>query len=77
MTEKLKLLTALMMDQTKNSKLSSAQKDALTPPEFNTLVPDNRRNPPLDRGQYTKIGGMWNLKHEIRSPKFYEILTKK
>ena len=77
MTEKLKLLTALMMDQTKNSKFSSAQKDALTPLEFNTLVLDNRRDPPLDRGQYTKIGGMWTLKYEIRSPKFYEIHTKK
>ena len=24
-----------------------------------------------------KIGGMWNLKHEIRSPKLYYLLIKK
>ena len=26
--------------------------------------------------QTTKIGGMWNLKHEISSPKFYELIIK-
>ena len=25
---------------------------------------------------FYKIGGMWNLKHKIISPKFYEILIK-
>ena len=40
------------------------------------VVPDNRRAPPLDGEHSTKIGGMWTLKHEIRSPKFYELLIK-
>ena len=38
------------------------------------MVPDNKRAPPWESGHYTKIGGMWTLKHEINSPKFYEIL---
>ena len=75
-TENLKVLTALMMDQTNNLKLSSAHKDASNPPDPTTMVPANRRDPPLDGGIYTKIGGMWTLKHEIISPKFYEILIK-
>ena len=46
------------------------------PLEPTTLALDNRRAPPLDGGNYTKIGGMWNLKHDIRSPKLYELLIK-
>ena len=30
----------------------------------------------MDGVQYTKIGVMWTLKHEIISPIFYEILIK-
>ena len=41
-----------------------------------TVVPANRRAPPLDCGHSTKIGGMWNLKHDIRSTKLYELLIK-
>ena len=63
-----------MMDQTNSSKLSPAQNDTSNTPDPTTVVPDNRRAPPLDGGQYTKINGMWTLKHEIGSPKFYELL---
>ena len=65
-----------MMDQTNNSKFSPAQKDTLNPSEPTTLVLDNRRANPLDGGYFTKIGGMWTIKHEIRSPKLYELLIK-
>ena len=30
----------------------------------------------MEGGHYTKIDGMWTLKHEISSPKFYELLIK-
>ena len=40
------------------------------------MVPDIRRDPPLDRGYSIKIGGMWTLKHEISSPIFYKLLIK-
>ena len=64
------------MDQTNNLEFSTAQKDALNTPDPTNVVPDNRRDPPLGEGYSTKIGGMWTLKHEISSPKFYEILIK-
>ena len=70
-TENLKVLTAFIMDQTNNFKFSLAQKDTSTLPDPTTMLPANRRDPPLDGGKYTNIGGMWTLKHEIRSPKFY------
>ena len=41
-----------------------------------TVVPYNNRDSPLEGGHYTIIGGMRDLKHEIISSKFYEILTK-
>ena len=40
------------------------------------MVLANNRDPPLDGGQSTKIGGMWTLKHEIISPKFYELIIR-
>ena len=78
-TEELKFLTAIitsMMDQTKNSKLSPAQKDISNPLDPNNVVPDNRRDPPFDGGHSTKIVDMCTLKNEISSPKFYELLIK-
>ena len=36
----------------------------------------NRNFPPLKGGHYNKIGVTWTLKHNISSPKFYEILVK-
>ena len=55
---------------------SPTQKDTSTPPETTTVVPSNRRDPPLEGGNSTKIGGVWTLKHEIISPKLYELLMK-
>ena len=40
------------------------------------MIPTNRRAPPLEGGQSTKIGGIWTLKHDISSQRFYEILVK-
>ena len=65
-----------MMDQTNNSKSSPTKNDTSTPLEPTTMVTTNRRATPLEVGHSIKIGGTWNLKHEISSPKFYEILTK-
>ena len=76
LTDNLQVLTALMTYKTNISKYSPAQKDTPTPPEPTTLVPTNKRAPPLEGGHSTKIHGMWTLKHEIRSPKFYELLIK-
>ena len=41
-----------------------------------TLFLYTNKAPPLEGGNYMKIGGMWNIKHEIRLSKFFELLTK-
>ena len=76
-TEDPKFLTATitsMIDQTKFFKFSPAQKDESNPQYPTTVVPDNTRDPPLDGGHSSKIGGMWNLKHDISPPKLYELI---
>ena len=40
-----------------------------------TVVPDNNKSPPLEVVHYIKYG-MWNIKHEIISPKIFELLIK-
>ena len=74
--ETLKVFTTLVMDQGNIPKSSPNYKDTSIPPEHTTVIPTNRRDPPLDEKHYTKIGGMWNIKDNISSPKFYEILVK-
>ena len=61
-------------DHINTFKYSPTQKYSPTPPYPTTVVPDNKNSPPLDGGQSTKIGGIWTLKHEISSPKLYELL---
>ena len=41
-----------------------------------TVVPTNKKVPPLEGVHYTKIGDMSTLKHEIISSKFYDFLLK-
>ena len=76
-TEDIQKLTTFMMNQAKISKSSPAQKDTSTTPDPTTVVQTNRRDPPLKGGHSNNIGGMWTLKHEIISPKFYELLINK
>ena len=38
------------------------------------MVHTNRKVAPLEGGHSKKIGGIWTLKHEINSPKFYELV---
>ena len=65
-----------MMDQTNISKSSPAQKDTSTPPDPTTTVQTNRKAPALEGDIPENIGGMWTLKHEISSTRFYELLIK-
>ena len=76
LTEDIKAMLAAILDQTNTFKSSPTQKDSPKPPDPTTVYPDNIRSPPLYGGTYTKIGGMWTLKHTIRSLKFYELLIK-
>ena len=58
------------------SKSSIDQKDLPKSQYLTPVVPSNRRDPSLEGGHSTKIDGMWNLKHEKISPKFYELFIK-
>ena len=60
-----------MMDQIGMFKSLLSQRDSPNLQDPTTVVPANRRDPSFDGIHSTKIGGMWNLKHEISSPKFY------
>ena len=74
--ETLKFFTKFMMDKSNIPKSSPTQKDTSAPSDPTNIVPTNRRDPPLEGRHFTKIGGMWNLKHEIISPRIYELLIK-
>ena len=80
-TEDLKSMITLtitsMMDQINISKSSPDHEYSPKCPYPNTLVLANRRAPPLGGKNSTKIGGIWTLKHEISSQKYYELLIKK
>ena len=67
---------ASMMDQIKISKYSPEKKDLPKSQDPTTVVPANNKAPPLEGGNSTNIGVMWSLKHDISSPKFYELLIK-
>ena len=58
LTETLNKLRAFMMDHTKNSEYSPAQKYTWTPLDPTTVVPANKRVPTLEGGHPTKSGGM-------------------
>ena len=76
LTEILNQVLSEMKDKNNISKSSPSQKDTSTPPDPTTTVQTNRKAPPLEGGISENIGGMWTLKHDIRSPRFYELLTK-
>ena len=76
-TEDFKAMLTAITYQIYTLKYSSTQKYSPNPQEHTTAVPDNRSYPPLYGGKYTKNGGMWTLKHEIISPKFYELIINK
>ena len=62
------------MDQIKISKYSPDKKDSPKSQDTTTVVLANKKSPPREGVNYTKIGGMWTIKYGISLPKFYEIL---
>ena len=74
LTEDLTSMITSMVDQIKISKSSTDRKDSQKYQYHTTVVLANKRYPPLEDVNYTKVGGMWTLKHEIISPKLYELL---
>ena len=72
-----KTILIAIMDQINTLKYLPTQKNSPKPLEPTTVVPDNRRDPPLDGGHSTKVVGIWTMKHEISPPKLYTLLIKK
>ena len=75
-TEEFKAIISEITDQINTLKYLSTHKYSPKPSDPTNVVPNNRRALPLDGGHSTKSDGMWTLKHEISSPRFYEILIK-
>ena len=75
-TENLTEMIESMMDQIKISKYSPDKEYSPKVQYPTTVAKANKKYQPLEGGYSTKIGGMWNLKHGISSPKFYELLVK-
>ena len=69
-------MIASMMDQINIYKSSPYSKGSPKTHDPTTEVAANKKAPPLEGGHYTKNGGIWNIKNEISSPKFYELLIK-
>ena len=63
-------------DQIKMQKSSRENKNSPKAQDTTTVVPDNDKAPPFEGGNSANSGGIWNLKHEISSPKLYEHLIK-
>ena len=65
-----------MMVHIKILKYSPYNKDSPKAKDPTTVDLDNNNAPLLEGGHSTKNGGMWTLKHDIISPKLYELLIK-
>ena len=76
-TKDFKTILIALMDQINTMKYFPTQKNSTKPLEPTIVVPDNRRDPPLDGGHSTKVVGIWTMKHDISPPKFYKLLIKK
>ena len=65
LAEDLTEMITSMMDQIKITRSSPNQKDSPKAQDSTTMVPDNKRDPPMYSGNSTKNSGMWTLKHDI------------
>ena len=74
LTEDLIEMIISMMYQIKISKSSEDKKNSTKYQDPTTVFLDKNMAWPLEGEHSTKNGGMWTLKHEISSPKFYELL---
>ena len=75
-TEDLIEIITSIVDQIKFYKSSPYKKDSSKAHYNAAVVPAKRRATTLEGRHSTKICFMWTLKHDISSPKFYELLIK-
>ena len=76
LTSDLTEMITSIMDQIKISKYSPEKRDSPKAEDPTTVVPANKKAPPLQGGNSMRIGGIWTLKHEIALQKFYELIIK-
>ena len=77
---KLDNLTEMMeniMDQIQISDYSPDKMHSPKAQDPTTVATDDKKSTPLEYGHSKTIVGMWTLKNEIRSPKFYKLLINK
>ena len=72
--DNIKKLLKQVLIQNQNS--SPDKMDSPKAQDPTTLVLDNNKASPLEGVHSTKVVGMWTLKNDINSPKFYELLIK-
>ena len=60
LTEDLTAIITSIMDQINISKFSPDKKGSLKAQDTTTVVPDNRKDPPLEGGHYTKLRSFQN-----------------
>ena len=75
-TADLTVMIASVMDKIEISKSSSDKKSSPKAQYPTPALPDNKKASPLEGVHYIKNGGMWTLKLDISSPRFYELLIK-
>ena len=68
-----KIMAQIMV---KMEKLSSEKVEPSKSQDTENVVPANKKYQTLEGGHSTRKYGMWDIKHEIISPKFYELITK-
>ena len=73
-TEDLTSMITSIMDHIKYFKYSPYNKDSPKYQYPTNLFLSNNKAPKLEGVHSTSIGDMWNLKHDIISPKFFEFL---
>ena len=75
-TEFTNIKTTISQLLVQNQHSSLDKVDSLKSQYQDTVVQANKKSPPLEDGKSMNIGGMWTIKHEISSPKLYELLIK-
>ena len=69
-------MIASMMDNINFQKSSPYKKYSTMAQDPTNLVPDNKKALLLGGENSKKDGGIWTHKHELSSPRLYELLSK-
>ena len=74
LTEDITVIITPIMNHIQIMKSSPDNMDSPKYQDPATVVPAIKKAPPLVGGHSEKNGGVWTLKHDTSSPKFYKLL---